>query len=69
MSFPYDYSQPQGSGSPNGASATGTAPNQQAAQQPPSASPIPYPNNPATGSQNSGAPNDGKTTLWWAMVQ
>lgn len=64
MSFPYDYSQPQGSGSPNGASATGAAPNQQAAQQPPSASPIPYPNNPATGSQNSGAPNDVKTTLW-----
>jgi len=64
MSFPYDYAQPQGSGSPNGASAGGAPPNQQTGQQQPSASPIPYPPNSATGSQNGGAGNDGKTTLW-----
>ncbi|KAF8457303.1 hypothetical protein BGX38DRAFT_1086632 [Terfezia claveryi] len=69
MSFPYDYVQPQGSGSPNGASAGGAPPNQQAGQQPPSASPIPYPSNSATGSQNGGAGNDGKTTLWMGELE
>lgn len=69
MSFPYnDYTQPQGSGSPNGAS--GAAPPAQTVQgqQPPSASPIPYPSGSAGGSQNGGAGAE-KTTLWMGELE
>lgn len=67
MSFPYnDYSQPQGSGSPNGAS--GAAPPAVQGQQPPSASPIPYPSGSAGGSQNGGAGAE-KTTLWMGELE